>query len=343
MYLIIQTMTSIVTDTSKNISTQCDFNYKEIRRLDPYEYDGVKQLGKCYVSKPSDPFGKVKVGIVYERKKRGAKDDWGDDIYEKRFSWLNELPKKAWIDYRREIIGEFESSLSLLNKPLHYGSYMKDETNKFIESAFEYNNRIYYQKKYNEEIKKGERIKRERKKEKEHLKKVEDLVHKLKKVEKTQKKLIEHLRKCKNDDDCDLNNMADALTGMFKKYTNLESRQEWANNEKLRETGLEHYLCVDCGTFELYEPNVNTKKCIHNDCPGMCSGCFDIKNPEGFEVCSCCNKKQEFECPICYTTRSSEFIVKGKNCSHSICCICYTKAIRGGNKIDNCPMCRKEF
>ena len=149
-------MTSIVTDTRKNKSIQCDFNYKEIRRLDPYNYDDQQELYKCYVSKPNKHTGRVKVGIVYRKKKRGAKDDWGDDIYENYFSWLTDMSKKAWIEYKREIIDQFESSLSLLNNPIYVdrginkqGKYCSnlDARDEFCESTFEYNNRIYFQKK----------------------------------------------------------------------------------------------------------------------------------------------------------------------------------------------------
>jgi hypothetical protein len=101
------------------------------------------------------------------------------------------------------------------------------------------------------------------------------------------------------------------------------------------------HLCVDCGTFD-YNAN-NNVKCIHANCPGMCGECVKTKNPEGFEICACCNKKQELECPICYTMRPIEFMAKGNNCTHHICWKCYGTASKGNNQINDCPMCRAKF
>lgn len=101
------------------------------------------------------------------------------------------------------------------------------------------------------------------------------------------------------------------------------------------------HLCDDCRTFDYNAEN--NVKCIHDDCPGMCGECVKTKNPEGFEVCACCDKKQELECPICYSMRPVEFCVKGNNCIHHICWKCYGTASKGNNNIKDCPMCRAKF
>lgn len=88
---------------------------------------------------------------------------------------------------------------------------------------------------------------------------------------------------------------------------------------------------------------VEKKRCPMEGCPGMCASDFDEYNPEGFEVCFCCKKTQELECPICYETRKVSDMVCGRNCSHHICWKCYGMANRGGNKIKKCPMCRAKF
>ena len=85
------------------------------------------------------------------------------------------------------------------------------------------------------------------------------------------------------------------------------------------------------------------KTCVVEGCPGMCAEDFDRYNPEGFEVCFCCKKTQELECPICYETQKVSDMVCGSNCSHRICWKCYGMADRGGNKIEKCPMCRANF
>jgi hypothetical protein len=85
------------------------------------------------------------------------------------------------------------------------------------------------------------------------------------------------------------------------------------------------------------------KKCAIPGCPGMCARDFEEYNPKGFEVCFCCKKKQELECPICLETHKTNNMVCGSKCSHHICWKCYGMAHRGGNGIEKCPMCRADF
>ena len=326
-------MTSTVTETETNMSVQCEV-MQEIYRLPTIPrnkwgnilVNDETPLGQCYITEPNKK-GKITVGIITM--------EYGNKV----FRYLSRMTKRGWIQNWVNIANAFNKSLSLAKWSEEYTDLVEGSdgklTGEFV-TGFRPDNSLYYKNQYNETKKELHQMRKKLVSADNKGTTLESLIDKLKEEQ-------ESLKKIKEDDEGDLNNMAQTLTGMFKKYTNLESRQEWANNEKLKKTGLEQYFCVDCGTFEVFEDKVKPKKCIHNNCPGMCSGCFDIKNPEGFEVCSCCNKKQEFECPICYTTRSYEFIVNGKNCSHSICCLCYTNADRGGNKIDNCPMCRTKF
>jgi hypothetical protein len=85
------------------------------------------------------------------------------------------------------------------------------------------------------------------------------------------------------------------------------------------------------------------KTCVIDGCPGMCAHYFDEYNPEGFEECFCCKKKQELECPICYDIKSVGEMVCGKNCSHHICWKCYGMSCQARKQIIDCPMCRANF
>ena len=96
-------------------------------------------------------------------------------------------------------------------------------------------------------------------------------------------------------------------------------------------------------TNTFFIKQLEKKTCVMEGCPGMCARDFDEYNPEGFEVCFCCKKTQELECPICYESRKVSDMVCGSNCSHHICWKCYGMADRGGNKIEKCPMCRANF
>lgn len=101
---------------------------------------------------------------------------------------------------------------------------------------------------------------------------------------------------------------------------------------------------LEMETFRLSRETILKKKtCPMEGCPGMCAIDFDRYNKEGFEVCFCCKKKQELECPICYETLSVNNMVRGDTCAHHICWKCYGQAYKGGNPITKCPMCRSQF
>jgi hypothetical protein len=91
------------------------------------------------------------------------------------------------------------------------------------------------------------------------------------------------------------------------------------------------------------EKSLKKKTCAMEGCLGMCTRDFDQYNPEGYEVCFCCKKKQAIECPICYETKKALYMVKSDTCAHHICWKCYGQAYKGGNPIKKCPMCRSEF
>jgi hypothetical protein len=100
----------------------------------------------------------------------------------------------------------------------------------------------------------------------------------------------------------------------------------------------------ECQMLELKTREAMKKKtCVIDGCPGMCARDFDEYNPEGFEECFCCKKKQELECPICYDTKSVGEMVCGKNCSHHICWKCYGMSCQARKQIIDCPMCRANF
>ena len=99
-------------------------------------------------------------------------------------------------------------------------------------------------------------------------------------------------------------------------------------------------VCHFCGQ---YAPSLIKGKCVHLDCPGMCMQCYKEKNPEGFDVCACCNKKQEQECPICQDTREIDNMVKSDTCSHYVCWKCFGMAAKATHPLESCPLCRSVF
>ena len=126
------------------------------------------------------------------------------------------------------------------------------------------------------------------------------------------------------------NNLA---VSMFKTMT-VGQRQIWLQqNEEYKNT-----VCTECGIF-----NITKTKCLHYDCPGMCSSCFLSKNPEGFENCACCGQKQESMCPICQEVCGSDNLVQSEECSHHICWSCFGRSVKSSCPISHCPLCRSVF
>ena len=126
---------------------------------------------------------------------------------------------------------------------------------------------------------------------------------------------------------------AEMLSSLVKMLT-MEQRKKWlAEHNEYKDK-----ICMECGSF-----NPEKKKCIHHDCPGMCSTCFDIKNKLGFEKCACCDKKQEITCPICQEDFTTENTVKSEACNHRICWSCFGRSIKSSRPLSHCPMCRGVF
>lgn len=97
--------------------------------------------------------------------------------------------------------------------------------------------------------------------------------------------------------------------------------------------------------------------CISNDCGGMCKNCHDSwksgnnmrkgmfifgQSSPDKHTCPSCNACQLLECPICYEKKPTEEMIKSDNCTHSICCNCFSKSFKS-NPIIECPMCRAQF
>jgi len=82
-------------------------------------------------------------------------------------------------------------------------------------------------------------------------------------------------------------------------------------------------------------------KCLHSDCPGMCSNC--AKNLESCTNCPACQKKQVITCPICQEDKKPHELARSATCSHSVCWKCYGLAFQAGHPIENCPLCRATF
>jgi ribosomal protein L40E len=126
---------------------------------------------------------------------------------------------------------------------------------------------------------------------------------------------------------------AEMLSSLVKMLT-MEQRKKWvAEHNEYKDK-----ICMECGSF-----NPEKKKCIHHDCPGMCSTCFDIKNKLGFEKCACCDKKQEITCPICQEDFTTENTVKSETCNHRICWSCFGRSVKSSRPLSHCPMCRGVF
>ena len=114
----------------------------------------------------------------------------------------------------------------------------------------------------------------------------------------------------------------------------VEQRQKWVTeNSEYKDK-----ICIECGSLD-----PEKKKCIHFDCPGMCTTCFDIKNKPGFENCSCCLQKQEITCPICQEDFPADNLVKSEQCSHHICWSCFGRSVKSSRPLSNCPLCRGVF
>lgn len=89
------------------------------------------------------------------------------------------------------------------------------------------------------------------------------------------------------------------------------------------------------------------KKCMHNDCMGMCIECHkqnfgDAIESIDCESCPSCKKVQKSTCPICLSDKKHEELMYGDNCSHSICCKCFCTSFSSTPIVD-CPLCRKNF
>jgi len=89
------------------------------------------------------------------------------------------------------------------------------------------------------------------------------------------------------------------------------------------------------------------KKCMHNDCFGMCLECHkqnfgDVFEPTECETCPSCKKVQKSTCPICQEDKKQNELIYGDNCSHSICCKCFCDSF-SSTPITDCPLCRKNF
>jgi hypothetical protein len=97
-------------------------------------------------------------------------------------------------------------------------------------------------------------------------------------------------------------------------------------------------VCTGCGKF-----CNEMKKCIHLDCTGMCQVCFDKTNELEFEVCGCCEQKQELDCPICQDTHPVSNMIKSETCCHRVCYKCFGMSIKTSRPLANCPMCRSVF
>jgi len=129
-------------------------------------------------------------------------------------------------------------------------------------------------------------------------------------------------------------NTTNKLVSSLLSMLSVEQRQKWVTeNSEYKDK-----ICTECGSFD-----TEKKKCIHFDCPGMCTTCFDIKNKPGFENCYCCLQKQEITCPICQEDFPTDNLVKSEQCSHHICWSCFGRSVKSSRPLSNCPLCRNVF
>lgn len=114
----------------------------------------------------------------------------------------------------------------------------------------------------------------------------------------------------------------------------IEEKRAFLNEHK--KTWLGRATCTAC----LGRCN-DKHKCLHSDCPGMCSDC--AKNLESCTNCPACQKKQVITCPICQEDKKPHELARSATCSHSVCWKCYGLAFQAGHPIENCPLCRATF
>jgi len=109
-------------------------------------------------------------------------------------------------------------------------------------------------------------------------------------------------------------------------------------------------VCNEIGTI------IRNECLFGKECTGMCNKCFVswkegcpiVKNRFVFgnqmnkDTCPSCNKSQLLECPICYEQKNENQMTKSDNCSHSICCGCFSKSFKSVPIVE-CPMCRAQF
>ena len=94
-------------------------------------------------------------------------------------------------------------------------------------------------------------------------------------------------------------------------------------------------VCIHCFTVGL------RKKCVHFDCPGVCSNC--MKNTDkNEEACGACKRKPELQCPVCFETFNKKFL-KILKCRHCICWKCQCSSHEAGKPIIKCPTCRAQI
>lgn len=171
-----------------------------------------------------------------------------------------------------------------------------------------------------------------------HREKISDMIPYLsstvQETSHTKKKIKELQNKARKDYDSKLEK--DVMIRSLCKTLTRAQRILWIQeNDKYKDM-----VCIDCGQ---YAPCLVKHKCIHSDCPGMCVRCYHAKNPEGFEICGCCNKKQELQCPICQDMHVLSNMVKSENCSHHVCWKCFGMAAKAGCPLESCPLCRCVF
>jgi hypothetical protein len=124
-----------------------------------------------------------------------------------------------------------------------------------------------------------------------------------------------------------------AVNSLFSILTNKQKRKWLSKNPNFTKN-----MCKGCGYF-----CSEMKKCVHLNCQGMCSSCFDKINPFEFEVCGCCNQKQELDCPICMETHPVTNMLKSENCCHHVCYKCFGMSVQTSRPLSHCPMCRCVF
>ena len=122
---------------------------------------------------------------------------------------------------------------------------------------------------------------------------------------------------------------------MKKMFDCLNAEQKAEMKAEFKDVSFFKDRCTCCDKH-----TTNKSKCIHSDCPGMCSECHDNSIGENVRTCPACNRSQVLTCPVCLDEKQGNEMFKSDVCSHHVCYKCIVTGLQTNHPIESCPMCR---